>query len=216
MKNLRARTLWILTVVVLLISVGLIFACVYTTDWLNKMMIVLMAISFLSFTFLVQLATAKSIKPKVRKKNYVSKVYNNEFSLRNRLGENGFKKRERAYGDSYLLIKDLKAYKVVLVDDPEGYFHNNDYSETTKENKELDKCTVFTGIEIFNKSNNELLAKIADFSLCGGKIYYTALRKIDDKKYMCHNYIEPDTEEKNFALIELLVMLGFKEEIVEE
>ena len=116
MKNLRARTLWILTVVVLLISVGLIFACVYTTDWLNKMMIVLMAISFLSFTFLVQLATAKSIKPKVRKKNYISKVYNNEFSLRNRLGENGFKKHERAYGDSYLLIKDLKAYKVVLVD----------------------------------------------------------------------------------------------------
>ena len=99
MRKIKAGTLWIMVVVELLISVGLIFACIYTKDVLNKVMIVLMVVVFVLMTITIQAATMKSFKFRP-KKNYITKEYNNDNDLYNKLEELKFELRERAYGKS--------------------------------------------------------------------------------------------------------------------
>ena len=212
MRKIKARTLWLMVVVELLISVGLIFACIYTKDVLNKVMIVLMVVVFVLMTITIQAATMKSFKFRP-KKNYITKEYNNDNDLYNKLEELKFELRERAYGKSYIKIEGKSAFKVVLVSDPNGYFSNdnNDNEEANdKLSEKLDKCNTFTAIEIFLNSNNEIKEKIVDFTIQVDKIYYTALIKNDDNKYVCYNYEKPnDKHEANFN--HLLDMLGFSE-----
>ena len=80
MMKIKARTLWIIVVVELLVSVGLIFACIYTKDILNKVMIVLMTAVFILMTFTIQAATFKSFRYKP-KKNFKTKTYQNDNDL---------------------------------------------------------------------------------------------------------------------------------------
>lgn len=209
MMNIKARTLWIITLIELLAGIGLILACIYSSEVVNKIMIVLMALDFLILAFTIQLASYKTFRFKARKKEYVTKEYTNDSDLFDKLNGLGFEYRERAYGKSYLKIEDDKAFKVVLVTDPVGYFKHED-NEDVKPNKKLDSCKTFTAIEIFINSNDVIREKLPDFTIQVEKIYYTALEKIDDNKYLCHNYEEPNENHKD-DLNHLLEMLDFKE-----
>ena len=209
MRNIKARYLWITSLVLFLAGIGLIFACVYTKDSLNRVMVVIMAIDFVLLTFTIQFATTKSLKFKPKKVNYITKEYKNTNSLAKVLVDNGFEKRSRSYGDSYLLIKNKNAYKVVLVSDPSSYFNNDeDNEEVKKENTELDECNVFIGVEVFLSTNSDLVSKLPDFTLEGGRIYYTALEYKGNNNYLCHNYVKPNKDHIE-AFNNLLEMLGF-------
>ncbi len=211
MRNIKARYLWLTSLVLFLAGIGLIFACVYTSDGLNRVMVVIMAIDFVLLTFTIQFATTKSLKFKPKKANYITKKLKNTNKLAKVLVDNGFEKRSRSYGDSYLLISNKNAYKVVLVSDPVRYFDNDeDNEEVKKENTELDECNVFIGLEIFLSVNSDLITKLPDFTLEGGRIYYTALEYKGNNNYICHNYIEPNKDHLE-AFNNLFKMLGFEE-----
>lgn len=216
MRNIKARTLWIIVIIEFLASIGLIFACIYTEGDLNKAMIVIMTIDFILMAFTIQLASMKSFKYKPKKRKLEAKEYTNDNDLFDKLNELKFNVRERAYGKSYLKIEKRSAYKVVLITDPVGYFHHDEKEDDDQDeglNKKLDNCLTFTAVEIFINSNDEVKEKISDFSIQVDKIYYTALEKIEDK-YVCHNYEKPN-EKHNDDVNYLFDMLGFKE-IVEE
>ena len=209
MRNIKARYLWITSLVLFLAGVGLIFACVYTSGGLNRVMVVIMAIDFVLLTFTIQFATTKSLRFKPKKANYITKEFKNTNKLAKVLEEKGFEKRTRSYGDSYSLINNKNAYKVVLVSDPVSYFNNDeDNEEVKKENTELDACNVFIGVEIFLSTNSDLISKLPDFTLEGGRIYYTALEYKGNDNYLCHNYVEPNKDHTE-AFNNLFLMLGF-------
>ena len=209
MRNIKARYLWITSLVLFLAGVGLIFACIYTSGGLNRVMVVIMAIDFVLLTFTIQFATTKSMRFKPKKANYITKEFKNTNKLSKVLDEKGFEKRTRSYGDSYLLVNNKNAYKVVLVSDPLTYFNNDEYNEEVKkENTELDACNVFIGVEIFLSTNSDLISKLPDFTLEGGRIYYTALEYKGNDNYLCHNYVEPNKDHIE-AFNNLFLMLGF-------
>ena len=209
MRNIKARYLWITSLVLFLAGVGLIFACIYTSGGLNRVMVVIMAIDFVLLTFTIQFATTKSMRFKPKKANYITKEFKNTNKLSKVLDEKGFEKRTRSYGDSYLLVNNKNAYKVVLVSDPLTYFNNDeDNEEVKKENTELDACNVFIGVEIFLSTNSDLISKLPDFTLEGGRIYYTALEYKGNDNYLCHNYVEPNKDHIE-AFNNLFLMLGF-------
>ncbi|MBR6071459.1 MAG: hypothetical protein IKP77_01335 [Acholeplasmatales bacterium] len=214
MINIKARTLWIISLLELLVGVGLILACIYTDNGINKVMIILMTIDFLLLALTIQFASYKSFKYKSKKKVYVTKEYINDNDLSEKLDELKFELRERNYGKSYLKIEKRSAFKVVLVTDPVGYFNHDEDDENTEPNKKLDNCLTFTAIEVFINSNDELREKLSDFTIQVEKVYYTALEKIDDNRYLCHNYEEPNEKHKD-DVNHLYEMLGFKE-VVDE
>lgn len=214
MINIKARTLWIISLLELLVGVELILACIYTDNGINKVMIILMTIDFLLLALTIQFASYKSFKYKSKKKVYVTKEYINDNDLSEKLDELKFELRERNYGKSYLKIEKRSAFKVVLVTDPVGYFNHDEDDENTEPNKKLDNCLTFTAIEVFINSNDELREKLSDFTIQVEKVYYTALEKIDDNRYLCHNYEEPNEKHKD-DVNHLYEMLGFKE-VVDE
>ncbi len=217
MRNIKARTLWILAVVELLLSVGLIFACIYTKDILNKVMIITMTVMFVLLTITIQAASFKSFRYRP-KKNYIVKKYVNSNDLYGKLVDLNFDLRERAYGKSYIKIEGKSAYKVVLISDPNGYFHHEDEPESNQDDKlgeKLDKCNTFTAIEIFLNTNSEVKEKISDFTIQVEKIYYTAFEKADDDTFICYNYEKPNDKHKD-DYNHLLDILGFSEKIEEK
>jgi len=210
MRNIKARTAWIISLILLLIGVGLVFGCIYTDEKTNKVMIILMTVDFLLLAFSIQFASFKSFRYKPKKKDYIEKKYSNENDLIEKLKELKFDISQRAYGVSGLLIDKRRAYKVVVITDSDGYFNHEENDEKTEPNKKLDNCLTFTAVEIFLDSNQELKEKLPDFTIQVEKVYYTALEKIDDNLYLCHNYEEP-TEKHRDNLNYLYDMLGFKE-----
>jgi len=218
MRKIKARYLWIAVFVELLIGIGLIFACIYSDEATNKIMIVLMTIDFILMTFTMQFAISKSFKYKAKKKVFTTKVFVNDNDLFDKLKELKFDLRERSYGKSYLKIENRSAYKVVLVSDPVGYFNHEEQDDNEadeKLNKKLDNCLTFTAVEIFLNSNDDVREKITDFTIQVEKIYYTAFEKIDDNKYLCHNYENPN--EKHIDDVNhLFDILGFTEYIEKE
>lgn len=198
MKNLKVRTLWIIIIVLFLIAIGLIISCAYTDDVLNKVVIVFLGIDFILLTILVQYASFRTFKYKAKPNNYIQKEYECTGDIN--LEKLKYVKRKRNYGESYLKINGESAYKVVFINDINGYF-NQDQEDNQQHNKELEKCNKFIGIEIFNDYDEESIIKIQDFSIQGDKLYYTVLIKKEDK-YVCVNYLEPnDFHKENYEII---------------
>ena len=210
MRNIKARTLWLIALILLVIGVGLVIGCIYTDNATNKAMIVLMTVDFVILAFVIQFASFKSFKYKPKKKDYITKKYTNENDLLDKLKSLKFEQRERSYGVSFLKIEKRSAYKVVLITDPDGYFNHDENDDNVEPNKALDKCLTFTAVEIFLNSNDLVREKLPDFTIQVEKVYYTSLEKIDDGLYLCHNYEKPN--EKHIDDVNHLYdMLGFKE-----
>lgn len=214
MKNIKARTLWIIVAVLFVIVIGLIFLCPNTDGALNTIIIIGIAISFLAITFLVQAASFKSFKPKQKAQNYIVKEYIYDGNIETLLMKKGYEKRNKTYGKSYLKIDGNYAYKVVLVENIENYF-KEDPNDVGEPNPKLDSCEKLIGIEIFLEIDEASIRKIPDFSFQGKNVYYTALVKQDNDRYVCMNYLEPNDD--NIKIYEELFQdLELKEIIMED
>ncbi len=207
MKKLKTRTIWFITIGLFIFTIGLVIAVPFTSDILNKIVVVGIVVCFIILTFLVQYASFRTFQHK-HKIKYKEKEYLFNGDLTNVLKDKGFKIRKTNYGDSYLLISNKVAYKVVLVYDIEKYFEPLEEKNTPK-NKELDNCKSFIAFEIFFEMNDEVKRKIVEFSIQGEKVYYTAFSKTDSGFY-CYNYLKPEgIHEADYN--ELLKLLEFKE-----
>ena len=188
-KNIKTRTLWIIVGILFLLAIGLIVACAYIDESLNKLVIVLLTIDFIVLTILVQYTSLRTFKYKPKLINYPQKNYISDIEIEEIL-QKKYKKRSRIYGDSYLKIENKVAYKVSLITDIKAYFEPEEEIDE-KPNKELEKCTKFVGLEIFVDVTEEAMSKIVEFSIQGENVYYTALIK-KENEYLCLNYLEPN------------------------
>lgn len=192
MKNIKARTLWIIVGVLFVIAVGLIFAVQCTNDVLNKVCLVSLIVTFILITVLIQFASIKSFG-KAKMIKYKEIEYKTDLSdFEEVLNKLGYKKTIRVYGYSYLLIENRHAYKISIVESSNAYFNNdNEDEKNQKPNKELDRCKTFMGIEIFNEIDEANVDKLKEFTIQTNNIYYTAFVKMENGNYKCLNYEEP-------------------------
>jgi len=192
MRKIKARTLWIIVGILFILAVGLIFAIQYSSDILNKVLLVTLVIDFILITVLIQFASFKSFG-KVRNIKYETIEYKTDISdIESELKKQGYKKTKRNYGASYIFIKDKHAYKIAIVSDSISYFSNTEENDNTPANKELDKCETFLGIEIFESIDEKNIEKLKEFTIQTKNIYYTAFVKMENGNYKCLNYEAPN------------------------
>ena len=214
LKNIKARTLWIITGIIFVITVGLIVLLTQVDRQYNTVIIVFMIIGFVSMTFLIQAASFKSFKFKPKDIPTIEKEYVTDVDIISTLRKNKYKEKDKSFGTSFLKVAKPNAFKVTIVTDINAYYEPQD-NDNQKSDKELDSCDRMIGIEIFENYREEDLVKFKDYSLQGKNIYYTCLYKVDDNKYVCPNYLAPDeNHQRNYdALFE---ELGLKEIVKEE
>lgn len=219
-KNVKAKTLWILSIVMFLAVIGLIIATLFTKEPYNKILIGVTVVMFLMITLTVQSASFKTFSGKTKKKNYTKKEFETSTTdIIKRLEDMGFKKRERRYGYSFIKVEKPNAFKVNVVTDIEAYL-NVDPKESPEQDdpetaKKLDQCDRMIGFEMFDIVTEEYLSKIADFTIQAGNIYYTAFVKKENGNYLCLNY-EAANENHLRNYDRLLEMLDMKEIKVSE
>ena len=195
-NKIKTRYIWIFALVLFLFAVGFILLAIYTPSGIsNKLFIVLMTIDLILFTFTIQWGIQRSIRYKPKPIKYETKLYESNKDFDEALKNNKFELRNRSYGRSYIKIEGKNAYKVVLINEPDNYFIADNNDSNSGLAKKLDRCDTFTAVEIFLNSNDEIKAKIADFTLQGERVYYTALERTNDG-YLCHNYIMPNENHK--------------------
>ena len=210
MKNIKARYLWIMVLVLLLVAVGLIIWIVNAPNGMNNVLTVILVVLFIIITFLVQYATFRSYNAKNKNKiKYDTKEYERTTDLKEALENAKFKKKDRHYGDSYIKIDGKVAYKVVLINDINAYYDHED-DQNYEADKRLDSCNLMIGLEIFNEVTEDAISRIPDYSFEIERVYYTALVAKDDNKYVCLNYIKPSDNHKEYV-DNLLTTLGLKE-----
>jgi len=176
---------------------------------------VLIVISFVILTFSIQAASFKMFS-KPKKMNYVTKDFKGDYeALPLLLKKANFKERKTEYGPSYLKVSGTTAYKCVIVKDVEAYFNPKEEDPNYQGNKDLDKCDKFIGVEIFSMISESDLPKLADFSMMGNRVYYTALLYQGDGLFKCLNYKEP-TEAFSEGLKSILNDLQIEENIKNE
>lgn len=215
LKNIKGRTLWIITAVLFVVVIGIIVLLRFVPQEYTTTLTIIMIVGFILITILVQWAAFKSFKFKPKKEPTIVKEYNTELNIQEVLVKNKYKERKRNYGVSYLKIDRPNAFKVTLVTNSEAYF-NPDDRETTEGDKELDKCDRMIAFEIFLDYKEEDIEKMVDYSIQGTNIYYTAFYQKEDGTYICPNYIEPK-EAHNINYDRLMKELGLiiKENIAE-
>lgn len=207
MRKLKTSTIWIITGIVFVVTMGLLFSAAFTNGVWNKIVVIGIIAGFILLTLLVQYASFRTFQHK-HKIKYPVKSYLFNGDIEKLLKDKGFKERKTNYGLSYLLIKNKVAYKVVLVDDSVKYFEPVEEKNVPK-NKELDNCKSFIAFELFYNITDDLERKIVEFSIQGDKVYYTAFTKTDDG-FFCHNYLAPEgVHIDNYN--ELINILGFQE-----
>lgn len=203
MRRLNKKVLVILILITLILGIVLIFATTKATEVASKILLVATVIDFIALTFLIQAFGFQSFKPK--KMKYPEASYKSEYEYQNLdevLIKEGFKKTKRIYGNNYLFINKKVAIKVSLIDDYQTYFQNEENTNNTQ-NKELEKCEKFVGIEIFKEIDEANLEKLPLFTIQGKNVYFTALLYQNDKLYKCLNKEEPlddFTESFNLAM----------------
>ena len=207
--NFRARTYWLISLVLFLLAIGFVLLCIYSPGESNTIFIVLMTIDLILMTFAIQVAIQKSIKYRPKPIQFDEKKYQKTIDFDDALKSNGFKLRNRHIGRSYIKIEGKEAFKVVIINDSSTYFDNVEEPKDEKLSEKLDQCNKFTGLEIFINPNEEINNRITDFSFQTEKVYYTALVR-ENKEYICKNYIEPnDNHKDNYN--KLLNILGLNE-----
>lgn len=193
MRKINTKVLWISVAVAFVLAIGLILLCSQVDEKWNKLVIVLLAIDFIYLTIAIQVASFKTFSYKAKKEIYPTKDYNGSYDdIYNKLKDLGYKERKTHYGYSFLKIDGTNAYKCVLVNDYDKYFNENKSDESNKPNKDLEKCKVFVGLELFKSIDEANLAKLQDFSFQGNNIYYTCLLFQDKNLFKCLNYVEPN------------------------
>ena len=193
MKKISAKVLWLIALGLIIIGAILVFVCSKVPNEWTKTIIVIIAIDFILATFVIQAASFKSFRYKA-KNNYPTLEYEGNYDeLKKLLLDNKFNEDKHKYGSSFLKIDGDDALKVTLIDDIEYYYNQKENSEARKPNKDLDKCKRFIDIEIF-KEIGEYEDRLADFTIQGKNVYFTALLNMGNGEFKCFNYLEPEEE----------------------
>ena len=210
--NFRARTYWLISLVLFLLAIGFVLLCIYSPGESNTIFIVLMTIDLILMTFAIQIAIQKSIKYRPKPEVFEGKRYQKTIDFDEALKLHGFTLRNRHIGRSYIKIEGKKAFKVVIINDSSTYFDNVEEPKDEQLSHRLDQCNRFTGLEIFINHDEKLNERVIDFSFQTDKVYYTALVRENDE-YICKNYIEPSDKHKD-NYNKLLNILGLN--VIEE
>jgi len=195
MRRLEKKHLIILILIELILGIVLIFSTTKATEVASKILLVATIIDFIALTFTVQALGFRSFKAK--KPNYPTADYKSDYEyseLEALLAKNGFKKTKRSYGNSFLLIDNKKAIKITLIDDFSNYFDNDKEEAQSSNNKELNNCEKFIGIEIFKEIDEKNLDKLPLFTIQGKNVYFTSLLYQENKKFKCLNYEMPNDD----------------------
>lgn len=161
---------FLITLGIMVITGVLMFLYVkYQEKYLMTLVIIFSVLFVISMNLLV--ARIAVFKPKPIK--YPQAYYSGDgvATLESKLKNQGFKVVKRSFGTGFIKIENKVAYKILLVEDPDKYFNNDD--DTTQETtKGIDKCKRFVGFEIFYEKTEEVIKRIPDFSFKGDKILY--------------------------------------------
>lgn len=211
MFRLKARYYWIISIILLALAAGSILGIIFGDSSLNKFLTFFLTVDLILFTIIFQISIQKSIKFKERKKNYIVKTFKVTKNIEATLEENKFRFRERDYGKSYIKIIDKVAYKVVLINNVDGYFNAENEDDNDSEfTKRLNNCHKFISLELFDNINQELQKRIIDFTIQIEKLYITALVKNDSDDYVCLNYEIPNENHKE-NVEKLFNLIGLEE-----
>ena len=176
-KKRKPWVLWLIVGITFLIAVGLICLSLYVKN--STAIIVFIVIDFIIMTFSLNAAISTSFKYKPKPKKYLNKAfkYDTELLIDNLL-KNGFKEKKVRYGNVYMKILGVVAYKITIITNASEYLNtDNNQNKTNTTNNDLKKCQRFIGCEVFldyNDPDNKILKNIADFSFQGKNIYYEA------------------------------------------
>ena len=207
MFKLKARYYWIFSLICLIISVGLMLLIIFGPKNLNKLCIVSLTVFMILFTLSFQFAITRTMASKEYKRSFIVKEFESKLDINEILESNKFILREKNYGKSYIKIIDNVAYKVVLINNVNDYFKEDDDNSDNSLAKKLDKCHNFISLEIFEELNQELEKRIVDFTIKTDKLYLTAFVRNDKDNYVCLNYEEPNNNYINY----LYDLIGLKE-----
>lgn len=195
MRNIKTRTIWISVVISALVAVGLIIGVTQTSGVWTNVVIVLLAITFIYMTIAVQIASTKTFRYRAKAVQYPTKKYTvDKESIDLTLKNKGYKPRNTVYGQSYLKIEDENAYKIVVVRNCEKYFSQPSEPDEKKSpnEKALEKCKRFIGLELFFDIDENALKKLPDFCLQGQNVYYAGYAyQEEEHTLLCPNYVEP-------------------------
>lgn len=188
-----------------LIAVCIILIIVVCTLFYSRYIHTTVAVTLLIILFISNSLFTNELTSRVMYKKYNAKLNNPKtYQLEDVsiigtiLLNNKAIETKHKYGKSYLLIKDDKAYKVVLVDNSDLYF-NNTQKNDTKPNSKLDKCSTFYGFEIFLNINEEVISKVQMFTFQTEKVYYTGFYSNESNTLIQANYEKPkDIHQEGF------------------
>lgn len=181
----------LITIILFLLLIGSIVLYVLKCNeqWL---MIIIMILSVCSMVSLNGMIT-KLVVFKPKKIKYPKCYYKalNYTALEAKLNKNGFKMTSKNYGAGFIKIEDKTAYKVILIENDERYFNQEDKTKD-KHTKGIEKCTEFIGFEFFLNPIESTLERLPDFSFTGDNIFYTGfyLDKGNNNLVEC-NKIDP-------------------------
>ncbi len=197
-KKLNKKQLTLLLVSSLVIS--LIFAILYLYSVINDtVLFVGCIIAFLIMSFALNEVTARIVSKKFEKKFSNPKIYCIEDDLEVSL--KGISCSKLNFGKTYLYINKDIAYKIVVIEDNDLYFNNNNDKSNSPSNSKLDKCNKYYGLEFFNNVNEDIIRKLELYTFQSEKIFYTAFYK-ENETLIQANYEKPREEHiENFEHI---------------
>lgn len=199
LKNLSG--IKILFIAIFSILLSLIFIALYIFNVINDVVLIGGCI----FSFLAMSLSLNEITSRMVNKKFANKFSNpKEYLLEDNLDAlKEFTSNKVNFGYTYLYIHNKVAYKVVIVENNDLYFNNQEKSSVT--NKKIDQCTKFFGFEIFNEVDEAVIKKLELYSFQSDKIFYTAFYK-KDNMLVQPNYEQPrdiHIEDFNYILNKL-------------
>lgn len=210
-KITKKQSIFITVILFVLLVVSmLLYIFKLSEQWL---MIIIMILSVCSMISLNGMIT-KLVVFKPKKIKYPKCYYKplNYTQLEAKILKNGFKMTSKNYGASFIKIEDKTAFKIILIENDERYFNQED-SNKDKPTKGIEKCNEFVGFEFFLDPIDSTLNKLPDFSFTGDNIFYTAfyLDKQNNKLVEC-NKIDPKLHLNSYLKLKEYLSL---EEIIE-
>lgn len=184
-NKLKARYLWILFAVCVVLCAGMVFLCTKINN--RKLTMVILIVVFLLTSFVFQAAISKSMMIKTKKKMYNPKNVNfigvNE--AEDRLLKDGYNKVTFSYGVSFTKVLKRVCYKVLFVNNIENYYNPTDDDKSKPTTKNIDNCLKMISIEVFLDTNDTLLERVGEFSIEAEKVLFKGF-------YLDESLIDPN------------------------
>ena len=185
LRNLKARTLFILFGVMVVIDILLIILFMKINN--KNLSTVVLIISFLLTTMFLNGAIFKVFEYKHKKYNTVQHKFKGLEYMHEAL--NDFTINRLNYGTVYSKVIDKCAYKITYISDYKLY-QEQEEKETYAKTPGIDKAKWMVGLEIFMGLNDDLEKKLPLYSLSGEKLYYEGFY-LDNDNIISLDHVEP-------------------------